>query len=247
MLNGAAYPVDYPLAGFPLDKSWAIRLILGKAVLSSYSRDMKSTETKVSKSSAWPPFLDLLDTDTQAAWEGFYRFAMGLLQTKPPPIVASMHSEERERFLQEFLNVMIRNNFARLRKYADTGHSFAAWLYRAVKNAAVDWFRQQQRDPDPESTGTVQTDQADPVDSNRRTEMISTLDVTIKAMRRLGEYCQMLLEMAADEMTPIDILLLLGLPADQNKKISDDIRQCRRKLKQILGDDGVDISGELGT
>jgi hypothetical protein len=49
--------------------------------------------------------------------------------------------------------------------------------------------------------------------------------------------------MAADEFTPKEMVKVLRRPPRDNKKVSDDLRYCRRKLRKLLTEMGVDVSG----
>jgi len=64
---------------------------------------------------------------------------------------------------------------------------------------------------------------------------------TRRAMDMIDDYCRLLLEMAGDEITPLEMIAILRLPRDQNKKVSDDLRHCRKKLKSIIYEEGTDI------
>ena len=66
-----------------------------------------------------------------------------------------------------------------------------------------------------------------------------------KIISRLDEKCRLLLEMAADELSIKEMVRLLRLSPDQNKKVSDDLRYCRKKLKKLLGEGGIDIEAIL--
>jgi hypothetical protein len=45
---------------------------------------------------------------------------------------------------------------------------------------------------------------------------------------------------AADGYKPRELTRLLGWPADWNKKASDDLRECRKRLRQSLAAAGID-------
>lgn len=194
-----------------------------------------------------PKFLELLDVDRDRAWVGLYRYVVSLLRTSPPRPLMSMTDEEREEFSEEFLFGLADNEFAVVRKYRDTGHSFAAWAYTSARNAAISYLRRRGRDRDPYGDSDPPPDDPDPTDEDRIAEL---RDITVRVKRALehvGEFCQLLLKLASEELTLIEMTMMLGLPRDQNKDLWSQLRQCRRKLKKLLAKEGVDISVELGT
>ena len=70
--------------------------------------------------------------------------------------------------------------------------------------------------------------------------MADTLGIVRRAVEELGRRCQLLLQMAADGFTPKQMATALRLSPDQNKKITDDLRYCRRQLVDRLSVAGFD-------
>jgi len=70
---------------------------------------------------------------------------------------------------------------------------------------------------------------------DRRADARMALEVVTDCIRELGETCRLLLLGAAEGMRPRELTRLLGWPKEWNKKASDDLRECRKRLKKRLG------------
>jgi RNA polymerase sigma factor (sigma-70 family) len=203
---------------------------------------------------SWPQFLDLLDADPDTAFADFYRFAFGTLSTATPRAIRSLNSDDRQDLIQDVIYHCVREDFHVLRQYVDKGKPFAVWLYAIAHNVCLDHFRAQERNPDvtsvhEDASGTglenVLSDRHN--HSQNKPELLELVAIVKKTLGLVGEYCRLLLEMAADEFTPKEMALVLGMPSDQNKKVSDDLRYCRKKLRNRLAETGIDIESLLKT
>ena len=185
----------------------------------------------------WPPFLDLLDSDPDRAFAEFYRFAVALLRKKPPRLLAGLSKEDREDFIHDFIYHCVKDGFQVLRQYRPMGRPFAVWLYAIACNKCVDFVRSKGRSPrqvsiheDADGKG-LENLLADPQEGPEgKLEKSELVDIVSKGISMVGEYCQLLLNMAADGLKPKEMARLLGLSEDQNKKVSDDLRYCKEKM-----------------
>jgi RNA polymerase sigma factor (sigma-70 family) len=198
--------------------------------------------------SSWPAFLDLLDSDADHAFEQFYRLAIEALTTIPPRPMRGLSGEDRQDLMHDVIYHCVADGFRVLRQYRDRGKPFVAWLYAIAHNKALDYIRSRRfrtqtvsihEDPDGRGLENVLADPSS--SSGTRIELADLLDAVRAAMKQMGRYCRVLLEMAADEFTPREMVIVLRLPADQNKKVSDDLRYCREKLRKRLAATGIDI------
>ena len=200
---------------------------------------------------SWPQFLDLLDSDTQAALAGFYRFLTWTFSKVPPRPVRSLRTEDQEDVKQEIFVHCIEKDFRVLRQYVPSGRPFAAWLYTVAHNVSIDYIRKKESNHKvvsihEDSNGkSLENTLVNPIDEVKRFMIARYIPAAKKMMERLDEYCRLLLEMAADEFTPKEMVLALGLPTNQNKEVSDKLRYCREKLKKLLGEAGIDIGSIL--
>jgi len=204
---------------------------------------MINTET------SWPGFLDLLDTDPDTGFRDFYRFTYTLLRSNPPKPMRSLNSQDQEDMIGEIIYHCTRDNFRVLKKYTDKGKPFAAWFYAIAYNKVLNHLR----DMGSESNNVSLDQSSEAFDLQqllpnpqegevKRFELAILENIVREVIGRLDEYCQLLLKMAADEFTPREMVASLRLPKDQNKKISDDLRECRRKLKKKLSEKGYDLT-----
>ena len=201
----------------------------------------------------WPSFLSRLDSDPESAFEDFYRLAWRILEEVPPRPMRGLAEGDREDVFHETIYHCVRNNFRILRRYVDRGRPFAAWLYTIAHHKCIDFLRVGRvqsgsvsfdQDPDGKGLEKILSNPAD--DPVKRVELAEVLGIVKSALAELGDYCRLLLEMASDELTPREMVLVLRVPRDQNKKVSDDLRYCREKLKKRLAEIGLDISSFIG-
>jgi DNA-directed RNA polymerase specialized sigma24 family protein len=189
--------------------------------------------------SAWPPFLDLLDSRPREASRSFADFGYRLLRVCPPRAFAQLSQDEREDMVQIVLMHCISDGFRVLRRFKPHGTPFAAWLLTVAGNKTIDEILRRRRDetsitPDierllPAAPGTT----GDPL-------LHTTLRRHLDAM---GEKCRLLLSFLAEGLKPREmtdlIADLLGTPSYTNVQASDDLRYCRGLLKRKLEAEGI--------
>lgn len=184
--------------------------------------------------SHWPAFLDLLDTDPHRALEGIHTFAWKLFEVHPPFILRKLDPTDRQDRIADLVLSCSQDRFRKLRSYRNVGKPFAAWLSTVLVRQAINWLRS--RKPAEELTESLQSveDDQSPGLSGR------VVDSLNRCMGQMTEKCRLYLVCTADGMKPRDIALLLGVPEVDNKRISDDLRHCRRRLRELLLAEGVD-------
>ena len=199
-----------------------------------------------------PPFLDLLDSDPDAAFAGFYQFAIRSLTRTPPRAMRALGHEDFEDLLHEIVYHCTKEDFRVLRLYVPKGRSFAAWLYAVAHNKCTDHLRNKgignhcvSLDGTDDRRALIDILQDRDDDCEKRPELRELLTATKKAMAKMDERCRILLELAADEYKPEEMVMVLGLPSDQSKRLSDDLRYCREKLRKRLAAGGIDIEDLL--
>lgn len=164
----------------------------------------------------------------------------------------SLSVTETQDLTQDIILHCARDNFRVLHQYADCGKPFAAWFYILAHRKCLDYIRARNREG---MTVQYESDMAcsdldwiatdsdiDPLD---RTNLKSVIECVKDCMSKLRKQCQLLLQLAADEYTPKEMALVIGLPENSNKKISDDLRQCRKQLKKIVASEGIDLASVL--
>jgi RNA polymerase sigma factor (sigma-70 family) len=196
-----------------------------------------------------PEFLGLMDGDPDRAFAGFYTFAVALLSRKPPRPLLSIRPEDRQDIIHDIVYHCVKDDFRVLRRYVPKGRSFAAWLYVVAHNKSLDLISAKGQPAvtlsihQKEDGRALEQVLSDPGNTHdRQAELSEIVGIVVKAIGRLDEHCQLLLEMAADEFTPKEIVKVLGLAPEQNKKVSDDLRYCRNKLKRLLVEMGADLA-----
>jgi RNA polymerase sigma factor (sigma-70 family) len=199
-----------------------------------------------------PEFLDLMDSDPDRAFADFYRFAVTLLSRKPPRPLMSANPEDRQDIIHDIVYHCVKEDFRVLRRYTPRGRSFAAWLYVVAHNKSLDLISVAGRQPmtvsmhEQNDGRALEQVLAGPGGGqDRQAEFSDIIGLVVKAIAHLDEHCRLLLEMAADEFTPKEMVSVLGLAPEQNKKVSDDLRYCRGKLKRLLSETGIDL-GSIG-
>jgi len=192
---------------------------------------------------SFPQFLRELDRNPELAWSRFHVFAWKLLTAHPPLVFRDLPRESREEIISDIVLACREDDFRKLRAYEDRGVPFAAWVARLARNRALDQARhvevgKRHRDAAVEASISPPPEPPDEGASNRQ-----LLEAVREAIRRLGVRCRLLIEAAADELKPIEIARLLGNPIEDNKKISDALRACRRTLRQLLRRQGLEFEG----
>lgn len=198
---------------------------------------------------SWPAFLDLLDVDPEKAFDEFYRYATILLTTQPPHPLQQADADHRQDLIHEVILHCVRGDFQVLRRYENRGRPFAAWLYTIAHHRTSDILRRERRGNDC-LTPIHATSDGPPLEgvlenpgpsSESHAEFAELVDVVKRIMGQIGDYCRLLLELAADEFTPREMVVALRLSAGENKKVSDDLRYCREKLKNRLAEAGINF------
>ena len=197
----------------------------------------------------WPAFLDVLEKDLARAKHEFAVFAYKLLQSQPSRILQSQTTEEREDWIQEIILHFTNDDCRVLREYRNTGHPFAAWFITVVNHKAYDFYRKtgtyrdRTTSMDDKPAGIGHSDPSDPADI--RTELSEIIGKVSACIQKMSRKCQILLQAAAEEYNPREMLALLGEDAGTNKQAADDLRACRKRLKALLAEDGIDLNPYL--
>jgi DNA-directed RNA polymerase specialized sigma24 family protein len=191
----------------------------------------------------WPEFLDRLDADPSRAFEEFYLFARKLVSICPPHALAEIPQASREDVVHDVILSCCRDDFRVLRRYRKLGKPFALWFSFVVRNRVRDRLRTQRGR---ERLGATSRER----NAETRREEVSPARVAgarvlferVKVhIEELGEVCRILLLGAAEGRHPRDLVALLGWPDSWNKKASDELRRCRRRLRARLEAAGLDL------
>jgi len=195
----------------------------------------------------WPEFLDFLDSNQEKALDLFAKFLVLLLQTRRPKVCFSLSVEERKDCLPEIFLHCVKDDYRVLRTYRNMGRPFSHYLYEVVRNIGRDKWRQKSR------AHAVRINDC-PADGRLRALLErknfsqhehlawkELAEVVSEEFHRLDKRCRLLLNCSADESTIREIVFTLALPRDQNKKVSDDLRYCREKLRRLIEARGYDL------
>ncbi|MFH1688346.1 MAG: sigma-70 family RNA polymerase sigma factor [bacterium] len=196
-----------------------------------------------------PTFLNLLDANPEQALRQFYAFGECLFRVRRPRAMHGLSDAEADDLVREVLLHLVEDNFRVLRQYQNRGKPFAAWLYLIAHNKCLDLLRRRKRHSDLLQAVTDGATEAPGV-AGSDPELTPEQDMTLKTavtrvrqcLQKMGSYCRLLLELAADEYTPREVVRVLGWTPDKNKKVSDDLRTCRGQLKKLLGRQGLDLT-----
>lgn len=185
---------------------------------------------------SYPWFLRCLDTDPTRAQEGVHLFVWKLLRSQPPPQLKRLPPEDREDEIGKLVAYFIKDGFRVLRRYQDRGRPFAGFVAVAANRRATSRLRQNAIEQarvvriDPDPPDELQYD-PDPI---RRIHALERLQRVRDCWGTLPERCQILLKAAAEGRPPRAMVILLGWPSNANQKVSETLRQCRKKLKRCV-------------
>ncbi|MEZ5357506.1 MAG: sigma-70 family RNA polymerase sigma factor [Candidatus Zixiibacteriota bacterium] len=160
-----------------------------------------------------------------------------------------MPDEDKKEFLHELIISLLENQFKKLKSYVDRGLPFSAWLTVVISNKCRDFQRSKYREKSTVLIPSVidASEYADQLHSKELTPFEKTAYQTLlaavkTAMAALPEHCRLMLEMAAEETSFADMQKLLGPQWNDTKKIYDDLRYCRKRLKETLANNGVNLN-----
>lgn len=196
-----------------------------------------------------PAFFDKIDSDPKSAGDEFCKEALRFMNQCPPRFLRLFHPQEQEDVKQEICLHFIEDNLRVLRQYRPTGKDFGAWFYVSAYNKARDVLRKRNREITIVDSEPVEGDIATPVGSrvSNHPEADDHLRKQLTAVNQLissmDRYCQLLIRMSGDEFKPTEMARVLRWPKDKAKKISDDLRYCRDKLRKLVSDRGIDVLG----
>ena len=195
-----------------------------------------------------PRFLELIDSDPTLAMELFWKSAQQQLRTCPPSVMKSVPLDDRADVIQDVIVHCIKDNFRVLRMYTDEGKPFAAWFMQTARRIVLHWLRDSGKISG-HSTGVggrVESglEQADPSGSISP-EHRRAVGIVNGCILTLHEYCQLLLRLAGEEYKPREIALLLGPDDSDPIKVSEALRQCRKKLVKLLTEKGIALPFDI--
>ncbi len=194
----------------------------------------------------WPEFLDRLDADKAQAAERFSAFADAILRKSPPREMRSLPLPERDDLIQAIITSCLENDFAKLRSYQNRGRPFAAWFYFVCRNAILNHLgKSTEVASGVDDEGLSAHSLAPEKNPESAIEQRDLLERVNGLIEKLDRMCQLLLRLAAEEFKPSEMAVALGMPVKTAKKLSDDLRYCRKKLTGLLAGAGIDLR-ELG-
>ena len=189
-----------------------------------------------------PGFLDRLDSAPEIAFEEFYLFARKLLAVCPPQILWEVRPDVREDLVHDIVMSCCGDDFRVLRRYRAQGRPFSAWFSLVARNLILDRVRTR-RGSEAIAVGSPEPDDrraAVDAPPDRVADARVLLERVKSIVGELGDVCRILLFGAAEGFPPRDLVRLLGWPDDWNKKASDDLRECRRRLVRRLEAEGFE-------
>jgi DNA-directed RNA polymerase specialized sigma24 family protein len=191
----------------------------------------------------YPFFLRLVDSEPERAAACFHEFVWKLLLSSPPPRFRGLTRQDQEDIIGDLVYRWIEDDFRVLRNYRDTGRPFAGYVAVAANNRAADKLRRLQGEKRRTgSSGEADGDAAallhelpDPgPDPGAVVENAEIVAMVSSCLGTLSERCQLLLHGAGDGLKPRELVVLLGWPAEWNKKAHDALRECRKSLQRCL-------------
>lgn len=191
-------------------------------------------------SEVFPSFLTELDGNPKQAAERFYDFLSRLLTAVPPSSYTSSCAETRNDLKMQITLHCIRDSFRVLRTYKPLRRPFAVWLRQVATNQIADYYRSRYNSGSDQMPHVEMEDITySRKDNSHRVADRDILAMVTKCLSGMDGYCQLLLQMAADEFHPREMAVALRWPHHRTKKISDDLRYCRHKLVVLLHEQGI--------
>lgn len=186
-------------------------------------------------------FLQLLDRDPDRAFAEFYTFAMRVFHRHPPLLLDLFDDDDRLDVLHQVIVHCVLADFRVLRSYHPQGFTFASWLYAVAHNKCRDLLRARGRhrmlslDDAPDHL-EIPDERRGPADAAGDAQVA---ELVRRAVDQLDDFCQVTLMAWAEGYKPQEIALIVGVPREQNKELSNRIRRCRLRLRALLVKAGV--------
>jgi len=190
---------------------------------------------------SWPDFLDRLDSDPTRAFEDFYTFARTLLTVAPPRNLWELPDEQREDLIHDVVLDCCLDDYRVLRRYRNQGRPFASWFSLVARNRITDQLRRKREVLSEDYNGARSPAAPAAASPDRLALSHAMLEKVVHHIESLGDVCRLLLLGAAEGLKPRDLVRVLGWPDDWNKKASDDLRECRKRLRHRLRAEGLDL------
>jgi len=191
-----------------------------------------------------PEFIRLLDVDRDAALAGFQRFAMQMFQESPPPYYALVRVDDREDVFSDVILHCIRNDCAKLRLFQPGDNAtFRGWFATVAMNKILDYLRKERS----RKSETGLLNKEDPPSPEKSPEQRALerdrQGIFFSALRRMERRCRLLLRLSYRGFKNREIVQLMHLPKGENKKIGNQMVECRDKLKRLVREAGFFDTG----
>lgn len=190
-----------------------------------------------------PSFLDLLDSNKPEAMK---QFGLGFERH-----FKNFHSRDfrglDEDTIADLLSDLkvhcLKDNCRVIRKYQVAERPFAHWFTVVAHNRFVEVLRSRKQMYSLDSPAGPDQDPVEPPDrsSDNKEDVFwrQLLRLTEECIQLASTKCRRMLLLAAEECTPLELAQLLGFKPEENKKVSDDLRYCRRQLVNCLEGKGI--------
>lgn len=201
-------------------------------------------------SKSLPGFLQLLDTDRERALIGFRRFVDDWFRDAPPSCYFRVPADDREDMVSEVVLHCIDNDCAKLRQYQPREDAtFEGWFAVVATRRILDVQEQRRRRGagmtealDGQDDRGAPDPTPDQIASKRELE-----GVFLRALRDIGRRCRLLLRLKLLEFKNREIVQIMRLPKSHNKRVGNQVIECRRKLVRALGETGYFGSRRTGS
>lgn len=192
----------------------------------------------------WPPFLDWLYKDWRRAAEGFADFAYRVLKSRPSRLLSSQATDDQDDLIQRTILHFIEDECRILKTYQARGRPFRDWFVTVAQHKMMDIVRQASHDAKKtvcpqEDMDSMTSNEPDPSCSVTSREAIRAVTHCLGQMKLK---CRILIRAFYDGLSFPEMAVLIGLQPEQNKKASDDLGYCLKKLRTMLDYDGYALS-----
>jgi DNA-directed RNA polymerase specialized sigma24 family protein len=157
-------------------------------------------------------------------------------------VFSKLPPEDQEDLFSEVVQELQKDGFRLLRMYRNQGRPFAVWFWLALRRRALDYHRAAKKRGHSDVPPWLPENGPYPDGIVENREALRDLE---RIMEGLSERCQVLLLAAAQGYKPKELVGLLGLPVDHNKKLADHLKNCRRSLVKALARHGYTVDDVL--
>lgn len=189
-----------------------------------------------------PWFADGGDSDPERRMAAFEAYARWFFRENPLWLTRHLTADEWADLQRSIILHCVTDNFRALKQFRSAGGNFDAWFCTVCMNQIRDHLKSRNRYREviqllPEPAGESDAVSGhDPEETARLRRLTGEVN---RGIAELDRYCRVLVRLAGEEFRPREMVRVLRWPPAKAKKVSDDLKYCKEKLRKWLAERGI--------